>query len=43
MTRRLISSGSSPESIAGMRRIIDRLRPADSGSFLDWQGRVMPW
>jgi len=31
------------ESIAGMRRTIDKLRPADSGSFLDWQGHVMPW
>jgi len=31
------------DSIAGMRRVIDKLRPADSGSFLDWQGQVMPW
>jgi hypothetical protein len=26
------------ESIAGSR-VIDELRPADSGSFLDWQAR----
>jgi len=31
------------ESIAGMRAAIDRLSLADSGSFLDWQGRVLPW
>ena len=31
------------ESIAGMRRTIDRLRLADSGTFLDWQGRALPW
>ena len=31
------------ESIAGMRAAIDRLSLADSGSFIDWQGRVLPW
>jgi len=31
------------DSVAGMRQVIDKLRPADSGSFLDWQGHVMPW
>ena len=31
------------ESIAGLRRTIDRLKPADSGAFLDWQGKTLPW
>jgi NAD(P)-dependent dehydrogenase (short-subunit alcohol dehydrogenase family) len=31
------------ESIAGMRAMVERLTLADSGSFLDWQGRVLPW
>ena len=32
-----------PDSIAGMRRVIDRLRPADSGEFLDYLGERVPW
>ena len=31
------------DSIAGMRRVIDRLRPADSGEFLDYLGERVPW
>lgn len=31
------------ESIAGMRRVIDSLTPADSGEFLDFQGNRVPW
>ena len=31
------------ESARGMRRIADRLTDSQSGSFLDWQGRTIPW
>ena len=31
------------ESISGMRRVIAGLSRADSGSFLDYQGQVIPW
>ena len=33
----------SAESIAGMLRVIDGLRPEDSGRFLDRRGEEMPW
>lgn len=23
--------------------VVERVSPADSGSFLDWQGRAVPW
>ena len=31
------------DSIAGMRRVIDGLSPADSGEFFDYQGQRVPW
>ena len=31
------------ESIAGMRAVIDRLTPADSGTFWTHAGQQMPW
>lgn len=31
------------ESIAGMRRVIDGYRLEDSGRFLDFRGRELPW
>ena len=31
------------ESIAGMRRVIAKLTPGDSGKFLDYAGRELPW
>jgi NAD(P)-dependent dehydrogenase (short-subunit alcohol dehydrogenase family) len=31
------------DSIAGMREVIERLTPADSGAFLDYQGQRVPW
>jgi NAD(P)-dependent dehydrogenase (short-subunit alcohol dehydrogenase family) len=31
------------QSVSGMRRVIDALAPADSGSFLSWDGRKYPW
>ncbi len=31
------------ESAAGMRRVADRLPDEQSGAFLDWQGRPLPW
>ncbi len=31
------------ESVRGMLRVIDGLRPADSGSFRDWQDETLPW
>ena len=30
-------------SIASMRRVIDRLKPSDSGSFRDENGAALPW
>lgn len=34
---------SPTESVAGMRRVISRLRPEDSGTFLTWAGQAHPW
>jgi NAD(P)-dependent dehydrogenase (short-subunit alcohol dehydrogenase family) len=31
------------KSVAGLLSVIDRLAIGDSGSFLDWQGDVLPW
>ncbi len=31
------------ESISGMRQVIDRLSPADSGEFFDYRGERVPW
>jgi NAD(P)-dependent dehydrogenase (short-subunit alcohol dehydrogenase family) len=33
----------APESIAGMRAVIERLTPADSGTFWTHEGQQMPW
>jgi NAD(P)-dependent dehydrogenase (short-subunit alcohol dehydrogenase family) len=30
-------------SVAAMRRLIERLTPADSGAFLDHEGEAIPW
>jgi NAD(P)-dependent dehydrogenase (short-subunit alcohol dehydrogenase family) len=32
-----------PESVTGMLNVVDRLTPAQSGSFLDHAGAVLPW
>lgn len=31
------------ESVAGMRAVMDRLRPEDSGGFFDYRGQPIPW
>jgi NAD(P)-dependent dehydrogenase (short-subunit alcohol dehydrogenase family) len=31
------------ESIRGLRRVLDRLTPADSGKFLSYDGAELPW
>jgi NAD(P)-dependent dehydrogenase (short-subunit alcohol dehydrogenase family) len=31
------------ESVGGMLRVIDSLKPADTGRFLRWDGAEMPW
>ena len=31
------------DSAAGIMRLVDRLEPEDSGTFLNWQGEAMPW
>jgi len=31
------------DSVAGIRKIIDRLTPADSGSFFHYEGRTLAW
>jgi NAD(P)-dependent dehydrogenase (short-subunit alcohol dehydrogenase family) len=30
-------------SVRGMKKVIDGLRPEDSGKFLSWDGRELPW
>ena len=38
------AANSTPEeSAAGLLQVIDRLRDADSGRFLDWRGQPMAW
>jgi NAD(P)-dependent dehydrogenase (short-subunit alcohol dehydrogenase family) len=32
-----------PESIAGLRKVLDRLRPEDSGKYLRYDGSELPW
>ncbi|BBA34974.1 csgA protein [Methylocaldum marinum] len=34
---------SPAESVAGLRRVIDGFSPRDSGHFLDFRGRELPW
>lgn len=34
---------SVQESVVALLQVIDRLKPEDSGSFLDWQGQPLPW
>jgi NAD(P)-dependent dehydrogenase (short-subunit alcohol dehydrogenase family) len=34
---------SSAEAVAGLMRVIDGLTPADTGRFIDWQGRPLAW
>ena len=31
------------QSIAGMRKVIDGLTHKDSGAFLDFEGKTVPW
>ncbi len=31
------------ESITGMRRVIAKLKPSDSGRFFDFEGKELPW
>lgn len=31
------------DSVRGMRQVIDRLRPQESGSFIDYTGTPVPW
>ena len=34
---------SPEESVEGMREVMDRLTSEDSGRFLDYQGKELPW
>lgn len=34
---------SPQESAAGIRQVIERLGPSDTGSFLDYHGEALPW
>jgi NAD(P)-dependent dehydrogenase (short-subunit alcohol dehydrogenase family) len=34
---------SPAEAVAGLMRVIDGLTPADTGRFIDWQGRPLAW
>ena len=31
------------ESVQGMIRVIDSLKPQDAGGFLQWNGAELPW
>ncbi len=31
------------ESVQGLLRVIDGLKPGQSGGYFDWQGRTLPW
>ncbi|MBN8717109.1 SDR family oxidoreductase [Thermomonas sp.] len=37
------ASLSAQESAAGLLQVIERATPAQSGTFLDWQGQTLPW
>lgn len=43
MTRNEPAPMEPEASIAGMLRVIDGLKPEDSGKFLDWEGNEIPW
>ena len=38
-----IPKGKPSERVAGMIAVIDSFKPEMSGSFLDWQGKTVPW
>lgn len=31
------------ESVAGMTCVIDGLAPAQTGAYLTWEGKTLPW
>lgn len=31
------------ESVGGMLKVISSLSEKDTGTFLDWEGKVLPW
>ncbi len=33
----------APEAVAGMRKVLAELKPADSGSLIHYDGRTLPW
>jgi NAD(P)-dependent dehydrogenase (short-subunit alcohol dehydrogenase family) len=33
----------APAAVAGLRKVIGGLMPADAGRFLQWDGRELPW
>ncbi len=33
----------TPESVTGMKKVIDGLKPSDSGRFLAYDGSELPW
>lgn len=37
------ASISVEASVSGMAKVIERWKPADSGSFVDYTGRTIPW
>jgi len=43
MTRNEDAPMTPKESIGGMLRVIEALQPEDSGKFLDWEGKEVPW
>ncbi|MFZ5446151.1 MAG: SDR family oxidoreductase [Myxococcota bacterium] len=32
-----------PDVVTGLRRVVERLRPDETGGFFDWRGRALPW
>ena len=33
----------APEAVAGMRKVLAEVKPADSGSLIHYDGRTLPW
>jgi NAD(P)-dependent dehydrogenase (short-subunit alcohol dehydrogenase family) len=33
----------TPDSVAGMIKVLERLTPEKTGAFLNWKGEPMPW
>ncbi len=39
----MLASLSPKKSVRGIRRVMDELRPEDSGRFVDYKGKTVSW